>query len=206
VNRFTQRILLRAAIVGALLLAACAITPPAPVRDLTATEQQTVLRELPGYTLDGRVAVRSGDQGWQASVHWLQRGDVSEVRLSGPFGAGALRLRLQGGELQLTDSRGHKLQGEQATRALNEQLGFMPPLESLRYWLLALPDAATAEPAATVSTPAELAQRDWQLRYEDYRSEATLQGNVRVPRKLTATREAIRLRLVVDRWRLRPGK
>jgi outer membrane lipoprotein LolB len=191
----------------AALLHACAVTPPKNLPELTPQQQQALLRELPGYALDGRVGVRAGEKGWQANVHWQQRGDVSEVRLSGPFGAGALRLRLDGDELQMTDSRGHQLQGEQATNALREQLGFLPPLTSLRNWLLGLPDASLT-PAAASDGPGgavEFQQQDWHLRYEDFRDEATLRGKVRVPGKLTATHEQIRLRLVVDRWRLRPA-
>jgi len=192
-----------------VLLASCAVTPPASIAELTASEQQTVLRELSGYSLDGRVAVRAGEEGWQATVRWQQRGDVSEVRLSGPFGAGAVRLRLQRDELQVTDSRGHKLQGEQANDALRQQLGFVPPLTSLRYWLVGLPDPAlqSGESVGAGGTAAaEFDQQDWHLRYEDFRGEKTARGNVLAPRKLTATREAIRLRLVVDRWRLLPGR
>jgi len=198
-----------AALAGALLLSGCAITPPKNLPELTASQQQAVLSELSAYALDGRVAVRAGDKGWQANVHWQQRGDVSEVRLSGPFGAGALKLRLQGTELQMTDSRGHRLQGEEADNALREQLGFVPPLTSLRYWLLGLPDPALQADASTGgadATAMQFDQQDWHLRYEDFRGEVVARGKLSMPRKLTATRDAIRLRLVVDRWRLRSGK
>lgn len=204
--RSAQRLLSLPALAGVLMLHGCAVTPPKNLPELTPSEQQALLRGLPGYALDGRVGVRAGDKGWQANVHWQQRGDVSEVRLSGPFGAGALQLRLQGNELQMTDSHGHKLQGEEASTALREQLGFIPPLTSLRDWLLGLPDPALQAadvPGGANATSMEFDQQDWHLRYEDFRSEVTSRGNVRVPRKLTATREEIRLRLVVDRWRLR---
>jgi outer membrane lipoprotein LolB len=132
------------------------------------------------------------------------------VRLAGPFGAGALQLRFDGEELRLTGSRGETLRGEEATTALRRQLGFDPPLAALRYWLLAQP-APSAEPAASIQpgagvgatgAPASLTQHDWQLSYEDYRAESLQQGQVQLPRRITATREAVRLRLVVDRWRL----
>ena len=203
---FTQRLAQCAVLTGALLLGACAVTPPRNVPELTAAEQQALLRELSVYTLDGRVAVRVGEKGWQANVHWQQRGDVSEVRLSGPFGAGALKLRLQGTELRMTDSRGHELRGDAAASALQEQLGFDPPLNSLRYWLLGLPDPAVPgeSTGGAEATATEFDQQQWHLRHEDFRMETTARGKVRMPRKLTATREEIRLRLVVDRWRLRP--
>ena len=89
------------------------------------------------------------------------------------------------------------------------QLGFAPPLTSLRYWLLVLPDPAGGEFTSVPNddgTVAQLEQQGWKLEYEDYRAQPAAAGTVRLPGRLTATREDIRLRLVVDRWRLRSDR
>ncbi|HMA12557.1 MAG TPA: lipoprotein insertase outer membrane protein LolB [Steroidobacteraceae bacterium] len=194
----------RGAFLGALLLSACATRPPAaPLLD--AAQQAALLRELPAYTLEGRVAVRSGDEGWQASVRWRQRGEVSEVRLAGPFGAGALQLRFDGADLTLTTARGDTLRGDDATVTLRQQLGFEAPIAQLRHWLLAEPapgDAAAVLESGENGRPATLLQQDWQLAFEDYRAQDLKQARVQMPRRIVATREGVRLRLVVDRWRL----
>jgi len=52
------------------------------------------LQRSSAWQLDGRAAVALGKQGWQASLDWRQRGAASEVHLSGPFGAGALLLKV----------------------------------------------------------------------------------------------------------------
>ena len=168
-------------------------------------QQSVLLRELTAFTLEGRVAVRAGEEGWQANVRWRQNGDVSEVRLSGPFGAGALQLRFDGDALTLVTSRGDTLRGEEATLTLRQQLGFDPPLAQLRHWLLAeaAPQiAGGATEAAANGRPAALQQQDWQLTFEDYRAENLKRAVVQMPRRIIATRETVRLRLVVDRWKL----
>jgi outer membrane lipoprotein LolB len=160
---------------------------------------------MPAFSLEGRVAVRSGEEGWQASVRWRQRGEVSEVRLSGPFGAGALQLRFDGNELTLTTARGEILRGTDASATLNQQLGFDPPIAELRHWLLAEaapPDATAVIEAGANGRPAVLQQRDWQLAFEEYRAQLLKAARVQMPRRIIATRENVRLRLVVDRWRL----
>jgi outer membrane lipoprotein LolB len=192
------------ALLAALLLAACATRPQA-VTVLDAAQQVALLRALPGFTLDGRVAVRAGEEGWQASVRWRQRGDVSEVRLSGPFGAGALQLRFDGVELTLTTSRGQVLRGDEASEVLRQQLGFDPPIAELRRWLMA--DAATPDSSAVIEAgangrPATLREQDWQLAFEDYREVQVNHGLVQMPRRIIATRGDVRLRLVVDGWKL----
>jgi len=183
--------LIGGALLAAILLSACATRPQA-VTVLDATQQAAVLRALPGFTLDGRVAVRAGEEGWQASVRWRQRDDVSEERLSGPFGAGALQLRFDGAELTLTTSRG-------------QQLGFDPPIAELRHWLMAdaaTPDSTAVIEAGTNGRPATLRQQDWQLLFEDYREVQVNHSVVQMPRRIIATRGAVRLRLVVDGWKL----
>jgi len=191
-----------------VLLAGCASTKSDRAQ-LTWPEQQALLGSLPAYGLSGRVAVRAGEEGWQANTQWRQRADVSEVELSGPFGAGSMLLRLSGDELQVVDSQGAILRGEQATEVLTRRLGFAPPLAALRYWLLALPAPAggAAVPSyAADGTLTQLEQQGWQLSYEGYRPEAATGGTVRLPARLTATRDTVRLRLVVDRWQLHPER
>lgn len=193
----------RGAIVAALFLASCVTHPPVEMPD--AMRQGALLRAMPAFTLEGRVAVRAGEQGWQASVRWRQRDDISEVRLSGPFGAGALQLRFDGSELTLTTSRGQVLRGDEATRVLREQLGFDPPIAQLRHWLLAdaAPDDAGAQVEAGANgRPATLNQQDWRLEFADYRQQSLNRSAVQMPRRIIATRGDVRLRLVVDGWKL----
>jgi outer membrane lipoprotein LolB len=190
------------------LLAGC-VTARTDRNALNWPEQQVLLGALPGYGLSGRVAVRAGEEGWQANAAWRQRAEVSEVELSGPFGAGSLLLRLSGTELQVVDSQGTILRGDEARDVLTARLGFAPPLAALRFWLLALPapDGGAAVPAyAADGTLTQLEQQGWLLRYENYRAEAAPGGTVRLPGKLTATRDELRLRLVIDRWQLRSGQ
>jgi outer membrane lipoprotein LolB len=188
----------------ALLLSACA-TRPASNIVLDAAQQSVLLRALPEYTLEGRVAVRAGEEGFQASVHWRQRNEISEVRLAGPFGAGALQVRFDGRQLTLTTARGETLRGEDASMTLRQQLGFDPPIAELRHWLLAdaaPPDASAVIEAGANGRPASLQQQDWQIAFEDYRPQDLQRSVVQMPRRVIATRADVRLRLVVDRWRL----
>lgn len=192
------------AFVAVLLLASCATLPPA-VATPDAAQQAVLLGAMPAFVLEGRVAVRAGEEGWQANVRWRQAGEVSEVRLAGPFGAGALQLRFDGVTLSVLTSRGESLRGEEATLALRQQLGFDPPIAELRHWLLAGPapqdPAFTLEPAPN-GRPATLHQHDWQLAFEDYRAANLRRASVQMPRRIIATRDSVRLRLVVDRWKL----
>jgi outer membrane lipoprotein LolB len=105
----------------------------------------------------------------------------------------------------VANSRGQVLQAQDAEAAIVAELGFMPPFEALRYWVLGLPapgDAPTARSDGVDGRLAQLDQQQWQIRYERWMPVATDEGEAQLPQRLTATREDVRLRVFVDKWRL----
>ena len=120
-----MRRLLPAACV-ALLLAGCATTPVSR-EPLPGPAQQTLLHELSSFRFAGRAAVRAGEDGFSASLSWRQHAGESQLQLSGLLGAGGLHLVYGPNSLRVTTSRGEKLEGGEAERALSSRLGFVPP-------------------------------------------------------------------------------
>jgi outer membrane lipoprotein LolB len=190
---------------GALLLAGCATTHVSH-EPLTVTAQQALLQALPGFRFDGRAAVRAGEEGFNVpALSWQQAAGESRVQLSGPFGASALTLVFSPQSLRVTTSRGEELGGDEAASLLTEQLGFVPPFEALRYWVvgLAAPGEAPVDMRAGADGQvSQITQQGWLIRYDRRAGVATRAGQLRLPQKLTATRDDLRLTLFVDRWKL----
>jgi len=195
-----------AAAVLALLQGACATTrgPPQPAVSSTPSTPSSwearvaTLQQAQSWDLAGRVAVAVGSQGWQASLDWRQRGADSEVHLAGPLGVGASVLRLTAAGLSLDGAPS----GAAALAQLQERLGFALPLAELRYWVLGVPDPG---PPFTLERNGDdraqhLAQADWRIDYDRYE---LVEGDW-LPARLALTREDVRVRVVVEHWRLGP--
>lgn len=192
------------ALCGALLLAGCATTRLSH-EPLSAAAQEALLLDLPGYRFDGRAAIRVGEDGSTPSISWRQQAAESLLRLTGPFGTGGLTLRFSPGGLHIADGHGEEYSGDEAAAVLFDQLGFVPPFEALRYWVLGLVapgEPPTDQQANAAGRLAELTQLGWHIRFERWTSLATPTGKVQVPELLTATRADLRLRLIVNRWQL----
>ncbi|MET0279876.1 MAG: lipoprotein insertase outer membrane protein LolB [Steroidobacteraceae bacterium] len=191
-----------AALASLLLLAGCA-TVPQPRSTLPPADEQALLLGLTSFALDGRAAVAANGDGFNASVAWRQAGTETIVKLSGPIG-GSLTLTYRPGFLRVANSRGQVLQDADAEAAVIEQLGFVPPFEALRYWVLGLPapGEAPTERIDAAGRIAQLTQAQWQIRFERWVPVAAGSGEVQLPQRLTATREGVRLRVFVDKWRL----
>jgi outer membrane lipoprotein LolB len=180
------------------LLAACVTNRRAPPSPAAGWEQRIIaLQTLDSWQLDGRAAVAAGTQGWQATLNWQQRGESAELHLSGPFGVGALVLKRTPEGLSLNGAP----PSDAVLAQLQERLGFVLPLDHLRFWLLGVPD-----PGATFDLKrnsqdraAQLSQDGWIIDYDRY---MPLDGDS-LPAHLVLTRESVRVRIAVDRWQSR---
>jgi outer membrane lipoprotein LolB len=185
-----------------LLLAGCATTTVAPPQ-LSADQQRNLLQGLAGFSFTGRVAIAGQDS--TPSMEWRQQRDVAKVRLFGPMGVGGIQVEYSPERLRLETGGGGKLRDGEAEQLLIRELGFVPPFDSLRYWVLGVP--APGSPAGQ-SFDAEgrvqqMEQQDWLIRYDRHVQVISTAGAVQLPAKLVATRDGLRLTLVIDRWRIK---
>lgn len=188
------------AVAAALVaLAGCRTVPlPAPAAPPWDTRRPE-LQAREHFGLRGRVAVAAGSQGFNARLRWAQDGSRARLALEGPLGAGAVHIDAQGSDLDIVTANGARLTSDAAHAELSARLGFDPPLASLRYWILGVPDPAS--PADETLDPARrhltrLEQDGWRIDYGSY----VAVGSEWLPGRLTLERADVRVKLLVDDW------
>lgn len=139
----------------------------------------------------GRVAIARDGEGFSGSWRWAQRAHRSTLELQGPLGVGGLSLEF--------NSEGAV---DEASRlALEQQLGFVLPVESLRYWMLGVPDpreGGEERMAADAARLDGLQQKGWTVSFKNY---APVPGaEYELPQRIEASRESLRVRLVIEGW------
>ena len=193
----TERLRLGAALLA--VLAGCRTLPPAPLAGESWELRRPQLQSLEHFALRGRVAVAAGGEGFYAGLRWTQEGDRSQVTLEGPLGVGGAQLTASGDDLTVITARGERIESEAAHAELAARLGFDPPLSSLRYWVLGVPNPG--QPASESLDPAQqrlsaLTQAGWHVEYQSY----TSANGEALPARMTLQRDAVRVRLLVDDW------
>lgn len=174
------------------LVAGCVSMPPAP----------TVPDD---FSLKGKVAVRDGDEQFSANILWQQRGDGFEIDLWGPLGQGRVQLVKLGGRVILKDGQGEVLTAGDAETVMLRHLGWSLPIDVLPAWIQGRPLAAVGSEGLSYGDDGELLsfrQLDWQVQLDRYRQLEGVGGIRNLPGRVTAEKEAARVRLVITEWRI----
>lgn len=190
-----------AALLAVMLLAGCAGTPQNAVDlpDISTWElRQQVLGSVEHWQFRGRIAVKAGEEGFNAKFNWTQEGEDFDATLSGPLGVGTVLIEGDGNRITLTDKDGEKTVLNNPEADLFYRYGWTIPVNSLRFWALGIPDPDY--PAETEFDEegrlSQMEQSRWSVNISRYRDAA---GQV-MPRTLTATNPDTRVRMVIDRW------
>lgn len=199
----------------AMLAAGCATAPsPPPVENPTAAWQarQATLRTVGAWTLQGRLAMRAAEEGWQADVTWVRDRERQQIDLAGPLGRGHLRLTEDSGGAELRDADQKTWRADNAQQLLYRTTGWLVPLDGLNYWILGLPAPG---PGAKLELDDQgrlktLDQSGWDIRFLEY----ARQGSLDLPSKIfikrqgdgnetaSATHVDVEVRLIIERWTL----
>lgn len=112
----------------ALLLAACAASPPLPPRPSAAA--------IAAFAFSGRLAVRQGETRHHVRIDWRHAAAGDEVLLTTPLGQGVAEILRDaaGARLKLADGRQFAAADWDALSA--EVFGFRLPLDASVRWLL----------------------------------------------------------------------
>lgn len=182
-----------------LLAAGCAgLPPPGDAPDWP--QRRAELQALADWSLDGRIAVAAGAEGFSGGLAWRQHGAQAAIELRSPFGGRALSIEVDGQALSVTDDAGVRFDDGEARRLLADRIGTELPIAELRYWLLGAP-APGAWHRETIGADRRLSQLEqagWRIAYKDYRNFA----DQALPARMEISTDGLRLRLAVLDWRL----
>lgn len=193
---YTHSIRLAAAFL-ALLLAACATKPPVREGHYASTSK-THLYDLKEWSLEGRIAITAPNDSWSANIAWVHQPDLEKIKLSGPLGQGAVFIELTGNTVKIDRGGGKVQTSNQPEQFINQQLGMFVPLQSLRFWAIGVPELRHAYQA----TNDGFVQNGWLVAYKEMQQHDA----ETLPHKLAVSDARVKLKLIIDQWKIHGRK
>ncbi len=178
-------------------LIGCATLPEKTVTPRT-TEARQRLYDLPAWKLEGRIAAKTGSEGWNANLFWEHDGGQERLRIFGPFSQGAVSIIVQNDLVYVNEGNGITSFSRDPDAYLKNRLGFTIPLQSLRFWVLGLPAPGIDYQAEGGSSGGlkGFQQQGWVMAYESFDAV----GDLLLPRKMSIRGHEVVLKLIADDW------
>ena len=188
------------AVLGAILLAGCAASPPAPQgRAVPARDA------LDAFAIEGRFTLRQQQTSYSGRLSWRHAGDAAaggegdEILLASPFGQGIAQISASAAGAQLVTSDGKVYAASDSEQLTRDVLGYPLPLAQLADWLRGRGPGDFTRDAA--GRPLRLLSADWRIDYEYDSDDAQA-----LPARLFGQRtDGVELRLRIDEWSERPA-
>jgi outer membrane lipoprotein LolB len=162
--------------------------------------RQELLTHIQAWQLNGRVAVSTEDDGFNATLSWKQHpGGTYDLRLIAPFNQGTVSLQGDGGGVLLKTSESeYGLYAPDAETVLYEQFGWRVPVEALHFWVRGIPapDIPADIRLDNEGRLTQLQQSSWQVRFLRYRQVQEWQ----LPDKIFIENGEMRVRIVIQDW------
>lgn len=177
-------------------LAGCA-GKTVPLKPLS--EQEAAVSAIETWQLDGRIALKRGNEGFSAGLDWQQAASEFRVELTGPLGE--TRARLTGNTVQvmleLPDQPA--LASTDVESLLRDHFGWQLPVDKLRWWIRGLAGPETIVRARdSTGRIKELSSDGWQVNYLAWQEVDGLW----LPKRLEATHPDLSLKLALYGWQL----
>lgn len=181
------------------ILPSCAIFQTEPA-GFPKTKNKQDLAAVEVWRMEGRIGVISKYDSWHASLVWDHKNDADLLYISGPFGQGALNIKVTDRYMRVVSSDGSVKKSENPEKLLKSELGVAVPVRALRYWIMGLPYPSGVSETVydRLGRLITLNQLGWEINYRDYEKN----GNWTIPVKISVLRKDIKLKLVVDQWEI----
>jgi outer membrane lipoprotein LolB len=169
-----------------------------------------------GFHLRGKMGVVQGEESFSARFLWQQQGGQFTMDLWGPLGQGRVSLIGNARRLELREGDGTLISRGTPEAVMIRHLGWSLPLSVLPQWVRGRPARGVPVKAQVHDEAGRLAgfrQLDWQVELDRYRRVEQPQGaalaevgsdgeEVFLPYRVTARRDAYRVRLAISEWRI----
>lgn len=164
----------------------------------SVVERKRALADLDHWELKGAIAVKEANKGFSASLLWQQYTPTFfHLQFSGPLGAGKIKIIKNNAQATLI-SGNKSYTSNNADALLKQHTGHSIPINSLFYWIRALPNPAHPSSIEKDSYGhiSELKQLGWHIAYVKF----THIKHFDVPAKLILTKENIKVKIIISTW------
>lgn len=164
-----------------------------------SAQSVTLPKDISSWEISGGMAARNQNKGWNASVHWIQKGSNQyQIRLYGPIGSGSILIIKKGNIVTIRDGN-HTSSSSNPSVLLEKKTGVSLPVNHLYYWVRGLPAPGKVEGIRKDSNNrlAILKQAGYVIEYKAY----TANQELALPTQIRLQKGNLVVKFIIRRWK-----
>ncbi len=171
-------------------------------RQPSRADRAQAIDAITNWTLQGRLALSNGRDGGSGQLTWQQGPQRADLQFIGALGRGSWRLQVTESLAKLDSAQTGVVQAADVQTLLHQHLDWEIPVDSMRFWVLGKlnPGQPGVDNFDRRGRLLHLRQSGWLVEYDGWIETA----GVWLPRKVTASRDGSRVRIMVKNWTV-PG-
>lgn len=172
--------------------------------DSSPTQQQLLDNLAESWTANGRISVINGQENWYAKFIWVQKKQDFQLSFTGPLGETELQISQINEHVRLK-TPSEERSSHDLEQLLEQQTGWVLPIKSLRFWSQGSPDPGMSSRLKYDKRQqiSDIFQAGWHIQYPKRMPFEQLSGSgILLPKKIIATRQDIKIKLIITRWHL----
>ena len=187
-----------------LMLSACSEKPAItksdidPELEILWQKRQSELQTIKQWVLTGRIAVKTEQDAWTASIKWEQGDEQSRLRIVAPF-HGIYEIKRQGSNFILITPEKEFLITDEPESVMQENLGWSLPITALESWIIGLPANNISIEGRSLNKFAQLTtlrQSGWLVEMTAYKSN----NKTTLPGKLIVQNDNAKITVLANQW------
>ncbi len=183
------------------LVGGCATTQPLHSADARSwTERRAILSTYSDWSLSGRIGITTPQEGWHASLDWVQQSGDYTIDLIGPLGQGRVLIRGDQQSVEVQTPEGRRVSANDPDRLVQESLGLRIPIKGLTYWVRGFPNPERPSQVEgdDQGRVTHIEQDGWLIDYPRYETVAGLE----MPARINARRGDVSVRVAISAWKV----
>lgn len=154
------------------------------------------------FNILGRISIQDQNQRFSGSFRWQHLANSDEILLFTPLGQAVAEVAKGDDGVRLITSKLEAFYANDVESLTQEVLGWRLPLDGLQYWIQGVHSPATAAQKDLDNKDQVIAIRQdgWKIHYGSYM--AAQKNQIPLPKTLDLVYENLRIRLVVDDWKV----
>lgn len=188
------------------MLAGCAVFESRDVVTTIVTQPgEGIVNEIiTDFDVMGRVLVKADNHGFSGGVHWQHTEISDEIMLFSPLGQTVAQIERGAEGVRLITSEQKTYYASSVENLTEDVLGWRLPLSGLQFWVQGthFPFTMSEKDLDRSGRTVAIRQDGWKITYLDYFSRLVPVNN-NLPRVLELSRINLKLKLVIDNWKIK---